>query len=301
MNRLRPLALFAALPLAAFGALGPDAISERLKEIEAYPAPNGWPLLCTTGAPVTVYEDYICPACGERTRWAAPANLTPSAILQRMEATAAQLRPQGLEVAVDPSPLCARCAGLPCEASLPDEAVVNATGERVRVTGHYRDVYITGRLAEGKAWISRRYVDASGAVTARRVNVRSAPSLDGDVLDMVDKGFKVEPLPASPEDPPEWLPIRFGGELVRKFPHGLLTLVSRVAGIAPKAGEAPAPAWIVQGVRTPYRPDDEALLLAFAKGARWVRLPIGMAEQPLKVHLPRLRTLLGADTARVIQ
>ena len=204
--------------------------------------------------------EYVCKKCGTHTVY--PANIRRMAnTLARFRDDAASLRALGLDIALDESVLCQKCNPFTQEC-----------------------------------WINAKYISETGELLGDNVNIRSAPKLDSQVLRTISRyellsrkrifkdpsnddeseNARLKRLPARPGDPADWVridPIICGIDRIEKL------------------------AWVINGKKTTVQSYDAKILNAFLTGRKkWTR-HFG-EEVPVKESLPRLRKLLGAETAK---
>ena len=204
--------------------------------------------------------EYVCKNCGMHTVY--PRNNRRMAnTLSRYRDDAASLRALGLNIALDESVLCQRCNPFTQEC-----------------------------------WINAKYISETGELLGDNVNIRSAPKLDSQVLRTISRyellsrkrifkdpsnddeseNARLKRLPARPGDPADWVridPIICGIDRIEKL------------------------AWVINGKRTIVDRYDARIMRAFLTGReKWTR-DFG-EEVSVKESLPRLRKLLGAETAK---
>ena len=254
--------------LAALAAEGKDfnrtELNAMLDKLAASPEPK-----VRRGPQATCYRmampqperfEYVCKKCGMHTVY--PMNTRRMAnTLARFRDDAASLRALGLDIALDESVLCQKCNPFTQEC-----------------------------------WINAKYISETGELLGDNVNIRSAPRSDSQVLRTISRyelsvrkwsnlksghgveyeGARLKRLPARPGDPADWVridPIICGIDRIEKL------------------------AWVINGKRTIVDRYDARIMRAFLTGReKWTR-DFG-EEVSVKESLPRLRKLLGAETAK---
>ena len=125
-------------------------------------------------------------------------------------------------------------------------------------------------------WINAKYISEKGQILGDNVNLRAEPRLEARKLGRVSRySGLLKRLPAQPGDPAEWVRVEspFKADNIYKL------------------------AWVINGKKTTVQSYDARILNAFLTGReKWTR-DFG-DEVPVKESLPRLRKLLGAETAK---
>ena len=125
-------------------------------------------------------------------------------------------------------------------------------------------------------WINAKYISETGEILGDNVNLRAEPRLKSKELGQVSRyRGPLKRLPAQPGDPAEWVRVEspFKADNIYKL------------------------AWVINGKRTIVNRYDARIMRAFLTGReKWTR-NFG-EEVPVKESLPRLRKLLGAETAK---
>ena len=241
-----------------------DELNAMLDRLAASPEPKvrrGPQATCySVAVPQPERFEYVCKNCGMHTVY--PRNNRRMAnTLSRYRDDAASLRALGLNIALDESVLCQRCNPFTQEC-----------------------------------WINAKYISETGELLGDNVNIRSAPKLDSQVLRTISRyellsrkrifkdpsnddeseNARLKRLPARPGDPADWVridPIICGIDRIEKL------------------------AWVINGKRTIVDRYDARIMRAFLTGReKWTR-DFG-EEVSVKESLPRLRKLLGAETAK---
>ena len=282
--------------LAAEGAgLDRTTLDKKLTELAVSRTPVEMPTQATCyimAMPLPQAGEYICPLCGERTRYSDSDGFS-AAVSAPGEAQG--LTAIGLGIAADTREFCRECtphSGNFHRVYLPVGGVLArdrdglpaGTGMKLAVD-RYGNV-----LAAAELWIYSPLIDENGQLI-KNAQVRNGPGTEYDSVDVFLKGRDVYADDPLPGDPPDWTRLRSPAQ-----PCDLEDMRDLEYGIFFQADTAPEVWWEItvegQTRRVKREIYDAALLRAFLTGQATY---MAGRERELTVRnaLPRLRELVG--------
>ncbi len=316
-----------AAVLAALAAEGKDFDREELNamldKLAALPEPkvkHGPTAMCYSMAlPERKSFDYLCKKCGTRTHY--PENYEGlESQLAFYRDSAVKLRGMGLDIKLDESALCRHCASLK-DLGIPTAGVIVAEPRRTKdnkwvyesfglrvgdpvIVKEWGHRYCSVHPRDPEYWISEKFIDKDGHVTGDEVNVRYVPLVKGRGAFFAKKGDVLTRLAAKPGDPTGWVrveaPLRIQMESPSTCTAELVMIGNRVyeEGKDAHLQRIELLAWVINGKRVLADRSDVELLEKFMKGNVYLRDGSDGDSVSMKSQLPRLRKLLGAETAK---
>ena len=291
--------------LSALAAQGKDfdrtELNAMLDRLAASPEPKvkPGPMACCykIAEPRPVECRHVCTKCGTVTRY---VSTYLSSTLAFLRDGAVELKGRGLDIALDESALCRACSPGP---KVPRTGrIVNATdefaaGDAVNILRQQGIFAIVVSQKRG-LWVAAKFVDREkSCVTADSVRVRMQPNTNGRIVAQLNRGHKIEILPAEAGDPVDWVRLKQAAYGVED--RGVLVELKNLTDLAYGDGDFAIDTrikdvtWVINGKRTAARRSDVELLKAFLSGKLILKEGRFDEEVPLKRRLARLRELLG--------
>ena len=190
--------------LSALAAQGKDfdrtELNAMLDRLAASPEPKikPGPMACCykVAEPTPVECRHVCKKCGTVTRYVSTHLSNTLAFLR--DGTV-ELKGRGLDIALDESALCRACSPgpkMPRTGRIVAATDEFAAGDAVNIL-HQQGTFAVVVPQKRGLWVAAKFVDREkSCVTADSVRVRMLPTTNGRIVARLNRGHKVEILPA---------------------------------------------------------------------------------------------------------
>ena len=291
--------------LSALAARGNDfyraTLDAMLDRLAASPEPKikPGPMACCykMAEPRPVECRHVCTKCGTVTRYVSTHLSNTLAFLRD---GAVELKGRGLDIALDESALCRACSPgpkMPRTGRIVAATDEFAAGDAVNIL-HQQGTFAVVVPQKRGLWVAAKFVDREkSCVTADSVRVRMLPTTNGRIVARLNRGHKVEILPAEAGDPVDWVRLEHAAYGLED--RGVLVEMKNLKDLAYGDGDFALDtrikdvAWVINGKRTLARRTDVELLKTFLSGKLILKEGRFDEKIPLKRRLARLRELLG--------